>query len=163
MEEIKKKSGAELNEKDIVYSKAIKAGKRIYYVDVKKNRKGEMFLAVTESKKIITGEGDDMQVSFEKHKIFLYREDFEKFLSGLKDTMDYICDNQPDTDYYDQKKDNETSTSCTHRLDVRPYLSPLHFLLSKTLALYNSPYHKYCHDKLCRFVQSYGCNPYTCQ
>ncbi len=111
MEEIKKKSGAELNEKDIVYSKAIKAGKRIYYVDVKKNRKGEMFLAVTESKKIITGEGDDMQVSFEKHKIFLYREDFEKFLSGLKDTMDYICDNQPDTDYYDQKKDNETSNS----------------------------------------------------
>ena len=111
MEEIKKKSGAELNEKDIVYSKAIKAGKRIYYVDVKKNRKGEMFLAVTESKKIITGEGDDMQVSFEKHKIFLYREDFEKFLSGLKDTMDYICDNQPDIDYYEQKKDNEASNT----------------------------------------------------
>ena len=89
MEELKKKSAAE-GDKEIVFSKAIKAGKRIYYLDVKKNRKEEMFLAITESKKIVSGEGDDAQVSFEKHKIFLYKEDFEKFMDGLHQAIQFI-------------------------------------------------------------------------
>ena len=89
MEEFKKKSAAE-GDKEIVFSKAIKAGKRIYYLDVKKNRKEEMFLAITESKKIVSGEGDDAQVSFEKHKIFLYREDFEKFATSLRGAIDFV-------------------------------------------------------------------------
>ena len=84
MEDLKKKMSADMNDKEIVFSKSIKAGKRIYYLDVKKNRKDEMFLAITESKKVITGEGDDSQVSFEKHKIFLYREDFQKFMQDSK-------------------------------------------------------------------------------
>ncbi len=74
----------------IYQTKSIKAGKRIYYLDVKKNRKDEMFLAITESKKVIMGEGDDSQVSFEKHKIFLYREDFQKFMAGLTEAIDFI-------------------------------------------------------------------------
>ena len=90
MEDLKKKNGADMNDKEIVFSKSIKAGKRIYYLDVKKNRKDEMFLAITESKKVIMGEGDDSQVSFEKHKIFLYREDFEKFMNGLNEAIDFI-------------------------------------------------------------------------
>ena len=77
MEDFKKKIGTDMNDKEIVFSKSIKAGKRIYYLDVKKNRKDEMFLAITESKKVVMGEGDDSQVSFEKHKIFLYKEDSE--------------------------------------------------------------------------------------
>ena len=89
MEEFKKKSAAE-GDKEIVFSKAIKAGKRIYYLDVKKNRKDEMFLAITESKKIVSGEGEDAQVSFEKHKIFLYKEDFGKFMEGLQQAIQYI-------------------------------------------------------------------------
>ena len=89
MEEFKKKSAAE-SDKEIVFSKAIKAGKRIYYLDVKKNRKEEMFLAITESKKIVSGEGEDSQVSFEKHKIFLYKEDFGKFMDGLQQAIQYI-------------------------------------------------------------------------
>ena len=93
MEEFKKKSAAE-GDKEIVFSKAIKAGKRIYYRDVKKNRKDEMFLAITESKKIISGEGEDSQVSFEKHKIFLYKEDFEKFTNGLQQAIQFIADEQ---------------------------------------------------------------------
>ena len=68
MEDLKKKMSADMNDKEIVFSKSIKAGKRIYYLDVKKNRKDEMFLAITESKKVITGEGDDSQVSFENTK-----------------------------------------------------------------------------------------------
>ena len=93
MEEFKKKSAAE-GDKEIVFSKAIKAGKRIYYLDVKKNRKDEMFLAITESKKIVNGEGEDSQVSFEKHKIFLYKEDFEKFMGGLQQAIQFIADEQ---------------------------------------------------------------------
>ena len=81
---------ADMNDKEIVFSKSIKAGKRIYYLDVKKNRKDEMFLAITESKKVITGEGDDSQVSFEKHKIFLYQEDFQKFMDGLTEAIGFI-------------------------------------------------------------------------
>ena len=90
MEELKKKSAVEMNDKEIIFSKSIKAGKRIYYLDVKKNRKDEMFLAITESKKIVSGEGDDSQVSFEKHKIFLYKEDFEKFMTGLTQAIGFI-------------------------------------------------------------------------
>lgn len=94
MDEFKKKNGMDTNDKEIVFSKAVKAGKRIYYLDVKKNRKNELFLAITESKKVISGEGMTSQVSFEKHKIFLYKEDFEKFVSGLQETIAFINQNQ---------------------------------------------------------------------
>ncbi|WP_294472618.1 DUF3276 family protein [uncultured Bacteroides sp.] len=90
MEDLKKKMSADMNDKEIVFSKSIKAGKRIYYLDVKKNRKDEMFLAITESKKVVMGEGEDSQVSFEKHKIFLYREDFQKFMAGLEEAINFI-------------------------------------------------------------------------
>ena len=49
-----------------------------------------MYLSITESKKIVSGEGDDAQVSFEKHKIFLYREDFSNFIDGLTKTIKFI-------------------------------------------------------------------------
>ncbi|WP_281644638.1 PUR family DNA/RNA-binding protein [Bacteroides zoogleoformans] len=90
MEDIKKKNASDMNEKEIIFSQSIKAGKRIYYLDVKKNRKDELFLAITESKKVVMGEGDDSQVNYEKHKIFLYKEDFEKFLNGLQQSIDFI-------------------------------------------------------------------------
>ncbi|ADV43695.1 PUR family DNA/RNA-binding protein [Bacteroides helcogenes] len=90
MEDLKKKNATDMNDKEIVFSQSIKAGKRIYYLDVKKNRKDEMFLAITESKKVIMGEGEDSQVSFEKHKIFLYKEDFEKFMNGLQEAVKFI-------------------------------------------------------------------------
>ena len=91
MEEYKKYGE---NEKEIVFSQSIKAGKRIYYIDVKKNRKEEMYLSITESKKIVNGEGEDAQVSFEKHKIFLYREDFEKFAASLQKAISFVVAEQ---------------------------------------------------------------------
>lgn len=97
MEEFKKKNGTDTNDKEIVFSQSVKAGKRIYYVDVKKSRKDELFLAITESKKIVTGEGEEAQVSFEKHKIFLYKEDFGKFMESLQQAIRFI-EEQPDTD-----------------------------------------------------------------
>lgn len=97
MEELKKKSTTIENDKEIVFSKAIKAGKRIYYLDVKKNRKEEMFIAITESKKVVSLDKDDPQVNFEKHKIFLYKEDFEKFMNGLQQAIDFIRHEQGTT------------------------------------------------------------------
>ena len=94
MEDSRKKNVTENSDKEILFSKAVKAGKRIYYLDVKKNRKEEMYVAITESKKIVAGEGDNPQVSFEKHKIFLYKEDFGKFMHGLQQVINYIEDEQ---------------------------------------------------------------------
>ena len=89
-----KKSGMIESDKEIVFSQAIKAGKRIYYIDVKKNRKEEMYISITESKKLVSGEGENATLSFEKHKIFLYREDFTKFANSLKEAIDYVVAEQ---------------------------------------------------------------------
>lgn len=97
-----------MNDREIVFSQSIKAGKRIYYLDVKKNRKDEMFLAITESKKVVMGEGDDSQVSFEKHKIFLYKEDFEKFMYGLQQAVNFVQEQQGSCSEY---SNNETIES----------------------------------------------------
>jgi hypothetical protein len=109
MEDFKKKAGSEMMDKEIVFSKSVKAGKRIYYLDVKKNRKDEMFLTITESKKIVMGEGEASQVNFEKHKIFLYQEDFEKFLDGLNQTIGYINEKQELQHYGDTAVEEDKS------------------------------------------------------
>ncbi len=89
-----RKSGMNESEKEIVFSQAIKAGKRIYYIDVKKNRKDEMYLSITESKKIVNGEGENATFTFEKHKIFLYREDFAKFTNSLNEAINFVISEQ---------------------------------------------------------------------
>ena len=101
MEECKKKTG--FRENDIVFSQSIKAGKRIYYLDVKRNRKDELFLALTESKRL---ESEDVNVpaQFEKHKIFLYKEDFDKFVHGLNEALTYIKEHNI-VDWVPPKKD----------------------------------------------------------
>ena len=123
MEGQKKTSVDERSDKDIVYSKAIKAGKRIYYLDVKKSKKGELFLAITESKKIFQGEGENAQYTFEKHKIFLYKEDFEKFSDGLKDVLNYIYQRQaPETpiatESVENAEENEPIISDEIKIDI---------------------------------------------
>ena len=78
------------SDSDILFSKTVKAGQRIYYVDVKRNKREEMYLSITESKKMVDGSQDLPQISYEKHKIFLFREDFQKFQDSLKEAMQYI-------------------------------------------------------------------------
>lgn len=78
-------------EQEILFSRAVKAGKRIYYLDVKRSRGGDQYLSITESKKVISGEGLNEQVSFEKHKIFLYAEDFAKFNEAMHDVMQFVA------------------------------------------------------------------------
>lgn len=92
MEDLKKKK----KEQEIVFSKAVKAGKRIYYLDVKRSRNNDLFLAITESKKRIVGTEPNTQVVFEKHKVFLYKEDFDKFTDALNDVLGYIRENLPE-------------------------------------------------------------------
>lgn len=80
-------------EKKIYFSQTVKAGKRIYYLDVKKSKRDELFLSITESKKVYTGEGEEGQYNFEKHKIFLYKEDFSKFIDALSNAIRFIHEN----------------------------------------------------------------------
>ena len=74
-------------EKDLIYSEGVKAGKRIYYFDVKQSRNGDKYIAITESKKINEGTMDNPHFVFEKHKLFLYKEDYEKFVDALNRTL----------------------------------------------------------------------------
>ena len=76
--------------REAFYSKRIRAGKRTYYFDVKATRANDYYLTITESKKK-PGESDDRPF-FEKHKLFLYKEDFEKFTEGLMDSLQFIRD-----------------------------------------------------------------------
>ena len=76
------------SEPEIVYSRSVKAGKRIYYLDVKKARNEDLYLCITESKRKQTGESETPQ--FEKHKVFLYKEDFAHFTEGLNDVIAFV-------------------------------------------------------------------------
>ena len=75
--------------RDEIFSKAVRAGKRTYFFDVKATKGDDYYLTITESKKKFS---DDGKFHFEKHKLFLYKEDFEKFSSGLKEAVDFIQD-----------------------------------------------------------------------
>ena len=73
--------------KEEIFTKVVRAGKRTYFFDVKATRKDDYYLTITESKKRLGNEG---KVFYEKHKIFLYKEDFEKFTEGLRDAVAFI-------------------------------------------------------------------------
>jgi hypothetical protein len=93
------------SENNYIFSKTILAGKRIYYLDVKQNRKGELFLIITESKKV-SYEDDTPNAHFEKHKIFIYKEEFDKFTEALNEVVDYIKENN--TVDFVPRKENKT-------------------------------------------------------
>lgn len=77
----------EKNVKEEIYTKVVRAGKRTYFFDVKATRKEDYYLTITESKKRLGKEG---KIFYEKHKIFLYKEDFEKFADGLHNAVTFI-------------------------------------------------------------------------
>ena len=83
------KQNDERREPEIVYSRSVKAGKRIYYLDVRKARNEDLYLCITESKRRHM-EGEEP--TFEKHKVFLYKEDFAHFTEGLQDVIAYVQD-----------------------------------------------------------------------
>ena len=101
-----KMEGVENTERDEIFSKAVRAGKRTYFFDVKATRRNDYYLTITESKKRFNRDG---RFFYEKHKIFLYKEDFDKFLEGLTESVDFIKTSAPeilDQDV-DQEEDGE--------------------------------------------------------
>ena len=77
-----------MNEKEDLFSKAVRAGKRTYFFDVKTTKGDEKYLTITESKRRF--DNDQNRFFFEKHKIFLYKEDFQKVSKALNDAINYI-------------------------------------------------------------------------
>ncbi|MBS1647071.1 MAG: PUR family DNA/RNA-binding protein [Bacteroidetes bacterium] len=83
-----------IKNEDGLYSKSVRAGKRTYFFDVRATRAGDCYLTITESKKRFLEDG---KFVFEKHKIFLYKEDFEKFTESFNDAINFIKKNAPAT------------------------------------------------------------------
>lgn len=71
-----------------VFSRSVRAGKRTYFFDVKSTKSNDYYLTITESKRRFNNENG--KFFFEKHKLFLYKEDFEKFSSGLNESVERI-------------------------------------------------------------------------
>ena len=79
-----------------MYSKRIRAGKRTYFFDVKATRTNDYFLTITESRRQPQGDG----FTYEKTKLFLYKEDFDKFVEALQETVDHLkTELMPDVDF----------------------------------------------------------------
>lgn len=77
---------------DDVYSRPVRAGKRTYFFDVKATKGNDYYLTITESKRRIEKDG---RFAYDKHKIFLYKEDFEKFSQGLEEVIEFIKEKCP--------------------------------------------------------------------
>jgi hypothetical protein len=97
--------------KEEIFTKVVRAGKRTYFFDVKATRKDDYYLTITESKKRLGKEG---KVFYEKHKIFLYKEDFDKFTSGLKDAVTYIDNGKVEMPVSDPPADVEIKNERTN-------------------------------------------------
>lgn len=85
-------AGAQERNGDDIYSKPVRAGKRTYFFDVKATKNNDYYLTITESKRKVDKDG---HFSYDKHKIFLYKEDFEKFADGLDEVVKYIKEKCP--------------------------------------------------------------------
>ena len=99
-----------------IFSKALRAGRRTYFFDVRETKAGDYYLTITESKKFTNEDGT---FYYKKHKIYLYKEDFAEFNSSLKETCDFIIDNKGeevisekhDKDFDKKKEKKEESES----------------------------------------------------
>ncbi|WP_339626178.1 PUR family DNA/RNA-binding protein [uncultured Winogradskyella sp.] len=80
-------SDYEMMDKEEIYSKVLRAGRRTYFFDVRATKAGDYYLTVTESKKFTN---DDGSFHYKKHKIYLYKEDFTEFKDILTEMTDYI-------------------------------------------------------------------------
>ena len=108
MEGQERREENEPRERDEIFSKSVRAGKRTYFFDVKSTRNEDYYLTITESKKRVSPDG---KIYYEKHKIFLYKEDFEKFAEGLNEVVQFIRTNNKDSEEYhsDNKSSSENS------------------------------------------------------
>ena len=104
-----KQTNEQMNERvdnEILFSRTVKAGKRVYYIDVKRDRRDALYLAITESKRVKEGSVEERPV-FEKHKIFLYREDMEKFMAAITAATDYAIEKAPVSEFARSEEEGE--------------------------------------------------------
>lgn len=94
---------SEMSGVDEVFSVPVKAGKRIYYFDVKTTRADDYYITITESRK---KQARDGSFTIDKHKIHLYKEDFAKFAEGFSQVVDYVKQHKPDF-FAQEKEDSE--------------------------------------------------------
>lgn len=103
----------ENKKRDEIFSQTVRAGKRTYFFDVKTTRSEDYYLTITESKKRFNKEQGKFY--YEKHKVFLYKEDFEKFSNGLQTVIDYIKqayeEKGEDSSKLEKTKENKTENA----------------------------------------------------
>ena len=94
-------------ENEEIYSKVLRAGRRTYFFDVRETKASDYYLTITESKKVFNDEG----FYYQKHKIFLYKEDFNKFQDAMNATLDHVKDELlPDVDFSQFDREYESDS-----------------------------------------------------
>ena len=114
MEEIESKE----REREEIFSRAVRAGKRTYFFDVKSTVGEEYYITITESKRRFNN--DQGKFFYEKHKLFLYKEDFDKFANGLTDVIEFIRTGQapvrpPDVENETVSENESGGSKVTHK------------------------------------------------
>ena len=101
------------NERQEIFSERVRAGKRTYFFDVKATRSNDYYLTITESKRRYKEDG----FTYEKHKIFLYKEDFNKFVNALNNTVNHVKDELlPDVDFdqFDREREERAAAKAAN-------------------------------------------------
>lgn len=101
--------------RDEIFSKSVRAGKRTYFFDVKSTKGNDLYLTITESKKRFNNDG---KFFFEKHKLFLYKEDFDKFGEGFQEAINRINELKESGEYPTLTNDHENQESTSGYSDV---------------------------------------------
>ncbi|KPM30766.1 Hypothetical protein I595_3263 [Croceitalea dokdonensis DOKDO 023] len=101
----------DLMDQEEIFSKVLRAGRRTYFFDVRSTKAGDYYLTITESKKFTN---DDGSFHYKKHKIYLYKEDFQAFRDNMEEMMDYIIGEKgseviSERHQKDFKKEDDTS------------------------------------------------------
>ncbi|MEA1873173.1 MAG: DUF3276 family protein [Bacteroidota bacterium] len=108
--------GNDSKDRQEIFSNVVRAGRRTYFFDVKKTRKGDLYLTITESKKVFDDGG---KFHFEKHKLFLYKEDFDKFSEAYDNVVNFIDENVDDfLENPDMESPNQKSEPVNDVTDV---------------------------------------------
>jgi hypothetical protein len=114
-------SDRDYQEQEEIFSKVVRAGRRTYFFDVRSTKAGDYYLTITESKKFTNNDGS---FHFKKHKIYLYKEDFEEFTDTLKEITDFIIDKKGDEVISDRHQTNYKKEEHHHYIEDEKKPSP---------------------------------------